>query len=110
MALNALITNIIVRKQEVTFKKSSTLNGHENWLLESKENIVKLEFSIYSVTLPKIVHFFIFSYIFCSARDLNCIFFVSLVNEIIKNDCRANKYHVKAVACTKLVNNTQKGL
>ena len=82
----------------------------ENWPLESKENIVKLEFSIYSVTFPKIVHFFILSYIFCSARDLNCIFFVSLVNEIIKNDCRAKKYHVIAMACTKLVKNAQKGL
>ena len=47
---------------------------------------------------------------FCSVRDLNCIFFVSLVNKIIKNDCRAKGYYVKAMVCTMLVNNTQKGL
>ena len=45
---------------------------------------------------------------FCSARDLNCISLVRLVNEIIRNDCRVKGYHVKAIACTKLVNNTQK--
>ena len=33
---------------------------------------------------------------------------MTLVNEIIENDCRAMGYHAKAMACTKLVNNTQK--
>ena len=28
---------------------------------------------------------------------------MTLVNEIIKNDCRAMGYHAKAMACTKLV-------
>ena len=70
---------------------------------------MKLEFSIKSVTFPKIFNFFIlFIFFFCSARDLNCICFVSSVDEIIKNNCRAKGYHVKAMACTKLVNDTQK--
>ena len=36
MALNTLFTNIITRKQEVNFKKNSTLNGYTKLAIRIK--------------------------------------------------------------------------
>ena len=72
---------------------------------------MKFQLSIKSVTFPKIFNFFILFYLFsccCSAGDLNCTCFVSLVNEIIKNNSRDKGYHVKVMVCPKLINNTKK--